>query len=450
MTLPIRARLALLSATLVAALILSLGLFVYVRLEADLIDAVDEGLRSRAQTLLEQLANGPRPDERIPDDGDMFAQLLTEDGQVLAATDNLAPDPMIVTPGPSGSNAPWFAHAEVKTLEEPVPGRLLVVHAPAGVILVVGAPIEDQRDALTVLRFLLGLGGPVAIGLAGVVGWLIAGAALRPVERMRIAAEAISGSELGRRLPDPATRDELARLGTSLNSMLTRLEAAVVRERRFVDDASHEIRTPLANLKAELDLALRAPRSHDALVASLRSAAEETDRLARLAEDLLVLARADGGQLPVRREDLDLSALIHDTVDTFAGRAEALGVAFDESISDGLRGRVDGGRVRQAVSNLIDNALQHVPRGGRVVVSLTGSAGTIAIAVEDTGEGFPPAFLPRAFEAFTRADTARSRSAGGAGLGLSIVRAVAEAHGGSVTARNRPGGGATVELRLPA
>ncbi len=450
MTLPIRARLALLSSALVAALIVGLGVFVYVRLEADLIEAVDEGLRSRAETLLEHLKDGPGADGRIPDDGDMFAQLVTQQAQVLGATDNLVPGSMLAPAELTGGGAARFVDAEVRTVEEPVPGRLLAVPAPAGNVLIVGAPIEDQRDALAVLRLLLGIGGPVAIGLAGVVGWLIAGAALRPVERMRIAAEAISGSEPGRRLPEPGTRDELARLGTSLNAMLDRLEAAMERERRFVNDASHEIRTPLANLKAELDLALRAPRSPEVLVASLQSAAEETNRLARLAEDLLVLARSEGGQLPVRREDLDLDALIREIVNGFAGRAESLGIDLEDVTQDGLRGRVDGVRLRQAVSNLIDNALRHVPPGGRVVVSLARSAGTIKIAVEDSGDGFPPAFLPKAFEAFSRSDAARSRSDGGAGLGLSIVRAIAIAHGGSVTARNLVGGGAIVELDLPA
>lgn len=450
MTLPIRARLAIFSGALVAALILGLGLFVYVRLEADLIDAVDEGLTSRAEVLVRVLASGTGPDGDIAADGDIVAQLLVGDGRVLATTANLAPGALLAPEALVGIDGARFFDAEVRTVEETIPARLLAVPGAAGTIVVVGAPIEDQRDALTVLRFLLGIGGPVTVGLAGAVGWLIAGAALRPVERMRIAAEAISGSEPGLRLPEPRTRDELARLGTSLNSMLDRLEAAVKRERRFVDDASHELRTPLANLKAELDLALRAPRSPEALVESLRSAAEETDRLALLAEDLLVLARSEGGRLPLRREDLDLAELIRETISGFAGRAAELGIDLEVSVEDGLRTRVDRARIRQAISNLLDNAIRHVARGGRVAVAATRRAETIAITVEDDGDGFPAAFLPRAFEAFSRADTARSRSGGGAGLGLAIVRAVAEAHGGSVEARNRPEGGSIVELRFPA
>jgi signal transduction histidine kinase len=232
--------------------------------------------------------------------------------------------------------------------------------------------------------------------------------------------------------------------------MLGRLEDAVQRERRFVGDASHELRTPLANLKAELDLALRRARTPEEQLAALRSASEETQRLAALAEDLLVLARADGGRLPVRREDLDLAGLVEDTVDSFAGRASDRGISLEARVHDPARARVDRARIRQAVGNLVDNSLRHTPTGGRVTVELARRDGAVAIEVADTGDGFPPSFLPRAFESFSRADDARARSEGGTGLGLAIVRAVAEAHGGSVQAVNRPEGGAVVTLRIPA
>ena len=290
----------------------------------------------------------------------------------------------------------------------------------------------------------------MAVAIATGVGWLVAGAALRPVERLRVEADAISSSEPGRRLRSPATGDELARLGSSLNQMLGRLEEAVEHERRFVTAASHELRTPLANLKAELDLALRRARTSDELLAALRSAAEETERLTRLAEDLLVLARAGGGRLPIRREGMDVARLVRNEVTTFGGRASELGISLRADISGSKQAHVDGARVRQAVGNLIDNALRHTPTGGQVVVELAIDAGRLHIRVDDDGAGFEALFLGHAFDAFSRADTARSRDDGGAGLGLAIVRAVAEAHGGSVTARNRPEGGASVELTIPA
>jgi hypothetical protein len=231
--------------------------------------------------------------------------------------------------------------------------------------------------------------------------------------------------------------------------MLGRLEDAVERERRFVGDASHELRSPLANLKAELELARRRARTREELLAALHSAAEETDRLADLAEDLLVLARADGGRLTIRREELDADQLVRDSVGSFAVRASELGIALDTVIQDGVRAEADPARLRQALGNLIDNALQHTPRGGSVTVELGRLDGQLRIAVADSGAGFETAFLDRAFDPFTRSDAARSRDDGGAGLGLAIVRAVAEAHGGSVEASNRPEGGATVIISLP-
>jgi two-component system OmpR family sensor kinase len=447
MSLPIRARLGLVAGVLVAVLIAGLGAFVYLRLRADLMETVDAGLRSRAEAVVANA--GPLPGGQLIEPDEAFAQVLTPDGTVLESSPGLASGSLLPRSELAGLAGPTFFDLEVGTIEERVPARLLAVPTSDGPVVVVGASTEDQRDALARLLVLLVLAGAVAAALAVGVGWLVAGGALRPVERMRVEAEAVSGSEPGRRLPVAETGDELARLGESLNRMLGRLEEAVERERRFVDDASHELRTPLANLKAELELALRRARTPDDLLGSVRSAAEETERLSRLAEDLLVLARADRGRLPVRREDVDVAELIRDTAGGFAGRARELGVSLTASVQEGVRARVDEDRMRQALGNLIDNSLRNTPRGGEVTVDLGHGNETLAIVVADTGQGFPASFLPRAFEPFSRADAARGRGDGGTGLGLAIVRAVAEAHGGHVEAANRPEGGAMVVLRIP-
>jgi two-component system, OmpR family, sensor kinase len=449
MALPIRARLAIVCGALVGGLVLGLAAIVYLRLEADLRAAADDGLQSRA----EELVNDPPIGSDIPagpsDIGDIFAQVLTRDGTVSASTPGLAAEPVVAPGELDGLDGSKVFDAVVQIAREPVLCRVMEVAASDGRVVVVGVAFDDQREALDRLLSLFGLAGPVVVLLAGVVGWVVAGAALRPVERMRIRSEAISGSEPGRRLPVPRTRDELAALGGSLNRMLERLEAAVERERRFVADASHELRTPLANLKAELDLALGRARSPSELVDALQSAREETDRLSRLAEDLLLLASADGGRLPMRREDVNVAELVRETVASFSGRAASMGVRLDATVEDGVRANVDGVRIRQALADLIDNALQHTPTGGRVTVEVSATAGNLTIVVSDTGPGFASSFLPDAFEAFTRADASRSRPTGGAGLGLAIVRAIAEAHGGTVEATNRENGGAAVRLRLP-
>jgi signal transduction histidine kinase len=266
---------------------------------------------------------------------------------------------------------------------------------------------------------------------------------------MRAEAAAISASEPGRRLHLPGTGDEVARLGATLNAMLDRLEEALERERRFVDEASHELRTPLANLRTELDLALRRSRSPAELEAALRSAAVETERLVRLAEDLLVLARADGGKLPVRRESVELAPLVEGATQAFAHDAAGAGVEIQTRVDADLRATVDPLRLRQVIGNLLDNAIRHTSKGGRVTIDVGRVDGLLSVEVRDTGEGFPDAFLPRAFEAFARPDASRSRDGGGTGLGLAIVAAVAESHGGSAEARNSPEGGARVTVRIP-
>jgi two-component system OmpR family sensor kinase len=449
MALPIRLKLALVCAALVGAIVVGLGSLVYLRLEADLRAAADDGLASRAQQLIEEPPTGSAIDPGPSDVGDVFAQILTRGGTVVATTPGLAPGPVVRTDDLSTLDAPRSLEVPVTTTDEPVTSRLLETPAANGRVIVTGVAFDDQREALDRLLSLIGLAGLLAVALAGAVGWLVARAALRPVERMRIESEAVSGSEPGGRLAVPRARDELASLALSLNRMLDRLEAAVERERRFVADAGHELRTPLANLKAELDLALRRARTPFELVEAIRSAREETDRLARLAEDLLMLASADGGRLPMRRENVDVARLVRGTVESFSGRAASLGVTLEATVDDGVHARLDTARIRQAVGNLIDNALRHTPAGGKVAVAASQSGNRLSITVTDTGEGFETAFLPTAFEAFTRADLGRSRAAGGAGLGLAIVRAVAEAHDGNARAANDPAGGAVVTLSVP-
>ncbi len=445
MGLPIRARLTLASAGVVAVILVLAGVFVYARFESDLRATVDAGLRSRADALLSSSDGPTLPTAGLIETDEAFAQILASDGAVLGSTPGVT-GPVI---RPRDITSATFAEADVGTVEEIAPARVLLVPLDEARVLLVGASLDDQQEALGRLAASLLIGGPAALALVVAVVWLIVGAALRPVEAMRSEAAAISASEPGRRLPVTGTDDELARLGRTLNAMLGRLEAALERERRFVDDASHELRTPVANLKAELDLALRRSRTTEELEAALRSASDETDRLVRLAEDLLVLARAEGGKLPVRQERVDVGALVRDIVGAFAGRASERAISLDHRAADGVGANLDPLRIRQAVGNLLDNALRHTPPGGRVSVGLSKRDGEVAISVADSGPGFSPTLLGSAFEPFSRDDAARTRADGGTGLGLTIVRAIALAHGGSVEARNTDNG-AEVVLRFPA
>jgi two-component system OmpR family sensor kinase len=447
-TLPIRLRLALVCAALVAALTIGVGAVVYLRLESDLLGAVDDELQTRADAIV-AAGGGADIDVSATDVGDVFAQRVAPDGHVTAGTPEFTRDPLLAPGEVAGIRGVRISERLLPGDDEPLV-RLLAMPAPDGSVVITGVTIDDQRGALATLVSQFALALPLAIALAGVVGWLVAGAALRPVDRIRREAEAITAGDLDRRLSVPATHDELAALGAGLNRMLDRLQEALERERRFVDDASHELRTPLANLKSELDLALRRSRSETDLIAALRSASDETDRLVRLGEDLLVLARADGGALPIRRTPVDLQQLAHEAADRFAGRATDLGVVIEVQAATETIALVDPDRLSQALGNLLDNALRNSPRGGRVVVTVAMTGGRPSVVVADDGPGFPAAFIATAFEPFSRADPARGRSDGGAGLGLAIVRAVAEAHGGVAVARNGARGGAEVALLFPA
>jgi signal transduction histidine kinase len=291
--------------------------------------------------------------------------------------------------------------------------------------------------------FLIGV--PIAVLLASAIGYWLATAGLAPVEAIRRRARRVSLTQGGERLPLPDAQDEIRRLGETLNEMLARLEESFQRERRFVADASHELRTPLAVLKAELEAALRIAGDDPEVRESLVAALEETDHLAQLAEDLLLIARAADGRLPVKPERLQVRELLERTRQRFADRADEQRREIRVDVPDDSGVWADPLRARQALGNLVDNALRH--GGGEIRLSGRRAGEAVEIDIADEGHGFPPELAPRAFERFARDGTDPGRS--GAGLGLAIVRAIAEAHGGTAAIVDS-NSGATVRLRFPA
>jgi signal transduction histidine kinase len=264
---------------------------------------------------------------------------------------------------------------------------------------------------------------------------------------MRRRAGEISAGQRGERLPVPPARDEIADLGVTLNAMLARIERAFERERAFSAVASHELRTPLTILKTELELASERGRTREELENAIRSAADETDRLVRLAEDLLVLARADEGRLPLTPQPVEIAALARRVTRLFAQRAEADRRDVIIAVSEhSLTITADPARLEQALANMVDNALRH--GAGRVSIDAQPGDGRVEIHVLDEGRGFPAKLVDSAFERFTSGGS--DRSEGGAGLGLAIVAAIAHAHHGTAHATNRASGGADVWLSLPS
>jgi signal transduction histidine kinase len=444
--LPIRIKLALISTGVMAVVMVGTGLFLYYRFEDELDTSIDQALSSRAlaAAVLSSRTDNLLIQELSREEG--FGELVSADGRVLRSTPDVG-GRMLIRPKDLPLARRGTIYFELKQLTGISKHARLIARpvSPNGPIIVAGTTLKDRERANESLLRALLIGVPLALLLASTAGVGLAAGALRPVERMRSRAATISAADVDARLPLPEARDEIRRLGETLNEMLARLQSAFARERAFVADASHELRTPLAILKAELELAAREGRSSEELSAAVRSAVEEVDRLSRLAEDLLVLARADEGRLPVRAERQPLEPLVHQVACAFEAQARADGREITTESPAGLEASVDPLRIRQALGNLVENALHHGAGDVRVFV-LRSNIG-IELHVSDQGNGFPAEFLPEAFERFTRGDP--GRTGGGSGLGLAIVDAIARGHGGSVHARNTDSG-SDVWLVVPA
>jgi two-component system, OmpR family, sensor kinase len=452
---PIRIRVAAAFAAAMALVLLGTGVFLYVRIGGELQTALDRELELRAFDMTTIVRD---PDTSLAttgthpfvERGEAYAQLLDLQGRVLDATLPLRAA-HVLTPAQVRAARRGTIFANVHSLPGlNEPSRFLatpVTRAGRHVILVVGATRENRTETLGGLRKELLIAGPIALVLASLAGYLLAGLSLRQVDSMRKRAASISAATAGERLPVPQTHDEIQRLGDTLNAMLARLEAGIERERGFVADAGHELRTPLTLLRTELELALRHADSADDLREAVRRSSIEVDRLVQLAEDLLLMAQSHAGRLALRIEPLDTADLLASTASRFEWRALETGrtIALDAGGDTPLRG--DRVRLEQALGNLIDNALRH--GSGDVELCSARVGGSVELHVADHGPGMPPEFIDRAFERFTRADAARGHS-GGAGLGLSIVRMIAEAHGGAAHVQNRAGGGTDVWVTLPA
>jgi signal transduction histidine kinase len=449
--LPIRIRVVAAFAAAMAIVLAATGFFLYTRLRQDLAGALDQDLRLRAQDL-SALVSDPRTSlgadssRRLIERGESFAQLIDRRGRVLQATRAVGTHPLL-GPGELGITQPhFFDRPSVRGLDEPA--RLLAIPVRRGaarLLLVVGATRENGAETLRSLRSEMLIAGPVALLLAIIVGYPLAGYGLRAVEVMRRRASEISAERPGERLPVPRTGDELEQLGHTLNEMLARIERTLERQRGLVAEAGHELRTPLALLRAEIDYALHYAGTPEELRAALATARAGTDRLAQLASDLLLIASSDQGQIALRVETVPVLDLLESVRQRFVWRGEAEGRDLTVAGRSDLLLAVDRVRVEQALANLVENAIRH---GQGTVTLRAGVQGEVVeLEVRDQGHGFEPDFLGRAFERFSRGD--ESRSGSGAGLGLAIVQTIASAHHGHAEARNLPDGGAAVRICLP-
>ncbi len=465
--LPLRVRLIAGFAAAMLVVLTGAGAFVYLRVRYALDLRLDEDLAAQSTPLTAAARAGTPLSAAARTGPGEYWQLLDSTNHVLAAGPGL-PRGSLLNPdqldralrrpvrAERGSLLPISDHP-LRLYAVPVrPGAWPVAGQPA---VTVAAVRRDQRDeALRELIGQLALANLAALAVASLVGYRLARAALAPVERYRAEAARIAAGETAVRLAVPATDDEVARLGGTLNDMLTALESALQRERQFIHDASHELRTPLTLLSTELELALRRPRTTAELERTLRAAAADTADLIALADALLALGvpAVPDGTAP----GVDVSALAAGLVDRH--RAGAPEGTLRDRITPGLPARGDPTRLGRVVTNLLDNALRY--GAPPVTVSVDRADGLVRLTVHDNGPGMDPAFLPHAAERFRRADT--SRTSPGTGLGLSLVEAIVRAHHGelricSAGAHHRigavfagpcrhPPDGTTVTVLLPA
>ncbi|MGH9304380.1 MAG: sensor histidine kinase [Acidimicrobiales bacterium] len=445
---PIRIRLALLFALGTALAVAIAGIV--------LVDELSGGLRSSLVASLQAQASDIMPNPRLvadlyDSDDPSLAQLVSASGHVLDGS------------GP-GSHSRLLGRAELAraqgeqvVVERRVPGMgspfLLYATAVSDstkTVVLVGSSLSSIDQAVDGVERGFTIGGGLGVAVAGLAAFLLAGAALSPVERMRRQASEISASARNSTLVVPRSRDEVASLARTLNDLLERLQGALDRQRRFVSAAGHELRTPLAVLSGELELARKPGRSVAELKTAVDEAAVETAYLARLTEDLLLLSSHDEGTPVVSPVVQDVVAVLERVPTVFAASADSRGVRFALDLPESLVACVDGDRLRQVVDNVVANALRFAPLDSSVEVRLVAEDSKVMIEVADEGPGFPADFLPRAFERFSRSDESRDRARGGTGLGLAIVKSLVEAHGGQVEAMNRPQGGALVRIVLPA
>jgi heavy metal sensor kinase len=313
----------------------------------------------------------------------------------------------------------------------------------------VAAPEQPIAEALRHTRWVLIVLAPISILGAVAGGWVLAGAALRPVKDVTRIAERISGSRLNERIPERKAADELGRMVASFNRMVERLERSFRRIDEFSSNVAHELRTPLTVLRGEAELAMSRDLT-PAEAAELASGVhEEAVRMGRVVDDMLTLARADRGQAPLELASVDLAAILQDTFEDALILAAERGIEVRLGPNDATSLQGDAARLRQLLRALISNAVRYTEPGGSIAIEGRVDGDVVRIAVEDTGIGIAPEHLPRIFDRFYRVDSARSRDRGGSGLGLALARWIAEAHGGTIRATSEPGKGSRFEVELP-
>jgi two-component system OmpR family sensor kinase len=457
--LSIRAKLTLWYLGIAALVLGAFAVAIYFYLSRGLLNAIDTSLWNQAERIA--IATGhPSSNEEPSQPGVLmlapqFVSIVDKEGKVndaiLDAEGHEVPLIQSSLERAARDNKPQFDEVSLSPAE-----HARVITWPARdedgepFFVVVGQSLKDLQRAQKQLLVLLAVSNPIALLLASLGGLWIANKALRPVDRLTRAAERIGRGTLSERVEESVSHDEIGRLAATFNEMISKLEQAFERERRFTADASHELKTPLAVLRGDIEVALRRERPAEEYRRVLASSLEEIARLTKLTDDLLTLARSDAGERVLELEPVRLDSLAAEAQAFIQPLAAASGVAIEHDAPHTpvvIEG--DAKRLKQLLVNLLDNAIKYTPQGGSARLALSVEGGSAVIEVSDTGRGIPADALPRVFERFYRRSDLRDSRVTGFGLGLAISKWIADAHGGSIEVESKEGRGSRFTVRLP-
>jgi heavy metal sensor kinase len=453
----VRVRITLWYVLLLAVVLAAFCMGVYLVLRDSLYGNLDDAIENRAGTfqgLVEfgdgvptlpnsAASTGIDPEERFVRVYDSSGE-VTFDGSLGAGGAPINPEE--ITEALRGDSGSWTVRVSDETLR--VRGFPIVEDGETVGVLEVGVSQGDVEETLQILLVIMLIGYPLTLAIATAGGLFLAGRVLSPIDDVTNMARRISAEDLSGRLDLDLPDDEVGRLARTFDEMIARLDESFQRQRQFTADASHELRTPLTVIKGQVEVALSQPRESEGYREVLRSVNEEVDRLNRMVGSLLTLARADAGRVSIASEPVDLGGLVTSATEQVRPLAEQKGLRIEMEAGQNVTLGGDEDLLLQLVLNLLDNAIKYTPAGGSVATGWRMDGDQAQLWVKDTGEGIAEEHLGRVFDRFYRVDSARGGR--GAGLGLSICRWIAEAHGGSISAESVMGEGTAVAVRLPA
>jgi heavy metal sensor kinase len=454
----VRLRLTLWYVVLLAVILAAFCAGVYMVMRAQLYHNLDDSIENRSNILLGViLFDDERPTltgtvfSQDPDADESFVRVFDASGRVTFENRAFEGEADIDSGALERALAGRTSTRTVDVDDKPLRLRAFPIERESVTsgVLEVGQPEDDVRETLRALLLILAVAYPVTLVGASLGGLFLASRALAPIDSLTRLARRLSAEDLSQRLNMKLPDDEVGRLARTFDDMLERLDEAFRRQRRFTADASHELRTPLTAIKGQVDVALERDRDAETYREVLRSVNADADRMIRLVGSLLTLARADAGQVTIHRENVEIGGVVSDALDHVQPEADRAGVSLAVRPANSVQVTADPDLILQLTLNLLDNAVKYTGGGGSVEVSWRNSGGFAELVVSDTGPGISAEHLPRIFDRFYRVDTARSRADGGAGLGLSISRWIAEVHGGSIHVESTPGEGTRFIVRLP-